>query len=242
MALFRLFLLLAVMGGLALLLVQNWSPALPLVFLGMRTRELPLALWLLFSVGAGVFTAVTISSLFQLASYFTPASSPRRPTRATTTSRSSSPPPRRPVAEPTYQAATPPPQPTTEPSRRSTGNDWDEGSNDDWDFDGEPKPKTAPPQDEDLKDSKNYDRTQTPKSGEKSGSVYSYSYREPKNSGVGKTESVYDADYRVITPPYNAEPPTNQTNSTNHSSDDDEDWGFLDEDEDFDDDDNRRRR
>ncbi len=55
-------------------------------------------------------------------------------------------------------------------------------------------------------DSQTYERQQEPKSSSQSGSVYSYSYREPKNTAVGKTESVYDADYRVIIPPY--QPPT----------------------------------
>ena len=46
MAVIRLILLVAVLGGLTLLLVQNWSPALPLVFLGIRTQALPLAIWI----------------------------------------------------------------------------------------------------------------------------------------------------------------------------------------------------
>ena len=38
---------------------------------------------------------------------------------------------------------------------------------------------------------------------------------------MGKTESVYDADYRVITPPYR------ETNTPK----DEEDWGFEDDDD-----------
>ena len=54
-----------------------------------------------------------------------------------------------------------------------------------------------------------------PKTQFQSGSLYSYSYRDPSDSGVGKTESVYnkpsaqDAEYRVLTPPYR--PPAEET-------------------------------
>jgi hypothetical protein len=44
---------------------------------------------------------------------------------------------------------------------------------------------------------------------------------------VGKTESVYDADYRVIIPPYQESGKTQVT--------DDDDWDFF-EDDDFEDD------
>ncbi|MGI0487111.1 hypothetical protein ACN4EK_16845 [Pantanalinema rosaneae CENA516] len=53
-----------------------------------------------------------------------------------------------------------------------------------------------------------YETPQTPKTTSQSGSVYSYGYREPRNSGAGRTEDVQqpervvDADYRVIIPPY----------------------------------------
>ena len=38
---------------------------------------------------------------------------------------------------------------------------------------------------------------------------------------MGKSESVYDADYRVITPPYQG----------THIAKDEEDWGFEDDEE-----------
>jgi hypothetical protein len=80
-------------------------------------------------------------------------------------------------------------------------------------------------------DSTSYEVNQEPKTASKSGSVYSYSYREPSESGVGKTEAVYDANYRVITPPYQKPP----------EPEDDDDWGFED-DEEFDDESESKRR
>lgn len=59
----RLILLLLVVGGLTLLLVQNTRPVLPLRFLGWQTPALPLAIWLLLAVAAGVLTILALSIL-----------------------------------------------------------------------------------------------------------------------------------------------------------------------------------
>ncbi|MEM7714165.1 MAG: LapA family protein, partial [Cyanobacteria bacterium P01_A01_bin.68] len=68
MAVIRLIFLVTVLGGLMLLLAQNWSPAVPLVFLGLQTRPISLAVWMLLSTAAGVFTSLSISSLLKLSS------------------------------------------------------------------------------------------------------------------------------------------------------------------------------
>lgn len=232
MAVIRLFLLLAVLFGLTLLLVQNWSPVLSVVFLGMRTQSLPLAIWILFSTSAGAFTTVFITSLFKLSNYFagqqrqTPLKSP-----ATTASRNST---RR--EEPTQrQKAPPPPDGKTDSRTSNASDDWDNddsGLNDDWDFEEKQEEANNPSsQNTQVRDSNTYVRQQEPKSGSNSDSVYSYSSREPKNSAVGKTESIYDADYRVIVPPHKS-PTTEQA--------EDDDWGF--DDDDFEDKDERSRR
>jgi hypothetical protein len=222
MAVIRLILLVAVLGGLTLLLVQNWSPVLSLVVLGMRTQPLPLAIWILFSTAAGAFTSVSITILLKLSNYLggqqrqasfkSTASSPR--TKAT---RREEPTPR--------PSSSPPPASQTESRRSDEFDDWEtNGKDDDWDFNTKPREAPAPnpkTQTQSVGDSQAYERQQEPKSSSQSGSVYSYSYREPKNTAVGKTESVYDADYRVIIPPY--QPPTN-------NPPDDDDWGFDDDD------------
>ncbi|NJM72057.1 MAG: LapA family protein [Scytonema sp. RU_4_4] len=235
MAVFRLILLVTVLGGLALLLVQNWSPVLPLIFLGMKSKPLPLAIWILFSTAAGAFTTIFVTSLFNLSNYFagqqrqTPLRSPATATRRSQTR----------TEEPTPRPSPPPSDRKTESTQTSDApDDWETNdSTDDWDF--EEKKEQAPTpnsQNTQVRDSSTYERQQEPKSSYKSDSVYSYSYREPKNSGVGKTESVYDADYRVIIPPY--EPPTTPQAQTNQTKDDD--WGFLDDD--FEEEDKRPRR
>jgi hypothetical protein len=96
-------------------------------------------------------------------------------------------------------------------------------SNSDWDWDDRPPERPSPPPPVDrpvdqanyLREDWSYEVDQKPKSGGQSGSAYSYSYRDPDKSGVGKRESVYDADYRVIVPP--------------PASSDDDDFDFDDE-------------
>lgn len=214
MAVIRLTLLVGVLGGLTLLLVQNWSPVLSLVFLGMRTQPLPLAIWILFSIAAGAGTSILISILFKLSNYFveqprqTRFKSPATPPRAETTR----------IQEPTPRPSNPP--------RASTSEDFDDwetgGADNDWDFDEQPQ-ETPNPKTQPFRDAPSYERETEPKTGSQSGSVYSYSYREPKNTAAGKTESVYDADYRVIIPPY--QPPTKDVAADN----DEDDWGFDDD-------------
>jgi hypothetical protein len=47
-----------------------------------------------------------------------------------------------------------------------------------------------------------FERPQKPRASSRSGSTYSYSYRDSDNPAVGRAESVIDAEYRVIIPPY----------------------------------------
>ncbi|BAY45456.1 hypothetical protein SAMD00079811_30590 [Scytonema sp. HK-05] len=236
MAVFRLILLVAVLGGLTLLLVQNWSPVLSLVFLGMKSKPIPLAIWILFSTVAGGLTTVFVTSLFNLSNYF--AGQRRTPLSDQASSRRTSQSQTR-REEPTPRPSPPPSGSKTESTRSSdtSDDDWEtDSSTDDWDFEEKKEAPTPNPQNTQVRDSNTYERQQEPKTSSKSDSVYSYSYREPKNSGVGKTESVYDADYRVIIPPY--QPPTTSQPETNQAENDD--WGFLDDD--FEDEDKRPRR
>lgn len=218
MPVIRIVLLLVVLGGLTLLLAQNWSPVLPLVFLGMRTQALPLAVWILSAVSAGAFTSLLIAGLFKLSNYFA-SGQPRTQRlgvkaaqRSSSTQRSSD-----------ASSANSRPMPETNSTPNDTS-DWDTNpTDDDWDFDEDTDKSRNDPQNT-VRDSTTYEVNTEPKSGSRSGSVYSYSYREPKNSSVGKTEFVYDADYRVIAPPHR------QT----EKAQEDDDWGF-DDDDDFDD-------
>lgn len=197
------------------MLVQNWLPVLPIVFLGMKTQALPLALWILLSVGAGAFTSLLMTGLFKISNlYARPL--PRK--RRNVVSSSSTQP------KEAYHTAASASKPDTDSTSTNAADDWvsDSTDDDDWNLE-EDADKTRSSAQKDLRDSKTYEVSTEPKSGYRSGSAYSYSYREPSNSGVGRTESIYDADYRVIPPPYQQKDPAPKDPD---GKDEDEDWGF----------------
>jgi len=66
-----------------------------------------------------------------------------------------------------------------------------------------------------------YEVPKSPTSEYRSGTIYSYSYRKPENTGVGITESVNDAEYRVIIPPnYEQEEQSGKSAVGDYSSND----------------------
>lgn len=225
MPVIRLFLLLVVLGALILVLTQNWSPVLPLVFLGITTQALPLAMWMLLSVGAGIFSCLFLSSLFRLVSLAPRGKKQSRNVKASPP-RASAP---RPRPDTQYTTKTQPAAQVVEPTSTDVIDDWESNSNnDDWGFEQEPAPPAYQPQ-AGVKDAPGSDNQPNQGRG-----VYSYGSQQPSNSGVGKSESIYDANYRVITPPFQP---------TERSQDDDDDWGFDDDEvEDEPKDDHRPRR
>ena len=56
--------LLVLLAVAAILAIQNWSGAISLMFLGMKTAPLPLSAWILLGVAAGALTSGLISILF----------------------------------------------------------------------------------------------------------------------------------------------------------------------------------
>jgi len=67
----QILLLISILGGGMLLLAQNWSPVLPLVILGSQVAVLPLALWILLFVVAGILTSAILQFLNYLSGRFT---------------------------------------------------------------------------------------------------------------------------------------------------------------------------
>ena len=207
MAVIRLIILVTAIMGLIIILVQNLSPSLPLMFLGMRSQALPLALWILLSITAGIFTSLIITRLLKFATDLNLLAQQPIPKSIPTPQR--------------VRQNTPPPKSSPPPVSQVDDDfdDWDTNRNqDDWDDDSQSEEEISPNQQS---------------SNSRPSSVYSYSSQSPKNTAVGKTESVYDADYRVIIPPY-------QESDKNPATDDD-DWDFF-EDDDFEGDDENKPR
>lgn len=250
----RLTLLIAIAGGLAIFLLQNWDPALPLVFLGIRSLALPLSLWMLAAIVAGAVTAALINVLFKFSGYWALR-------RGTTTATVDD----RPLSDVSADQSTTPRQRYQDPYQDTVSSDrtrYGESSSDrpknqtveeDSDFDFEedeaaatpPQPSASSRQNRPTssnQEDRSYETRQQPKSGYRSGSVYSYSYREQENPAVGRFESIYDAEYRVIIPPH-SNPPSNETveslprrqaqedweDDWENTQTDEDDWGFEDE-------------
>lgn len=227
MPLIRIVLLFLVVGGMALFAISNLSPMLSVVFLGMQSPVLPLSAWMGIAIAAGVLTSLCLQFLSYLQRgistqrFEPPDEDAPSPTRSFRRETYENPPSQ---TQTTYTP--PPPPPSSETPKTSVASDWEERIGEDWDFDGNP-PSTSTRQDFDRSrgtspsNSTNYETKQEPKTGSQTGSVYSYSYREQNQTGVGKADVVYDANYRVITPP--DQKPVEST--------DDEDWGFEDDDD-----------
>ena len=113
------------------------------------------------------------------------------------------------------------------------------GSDDDWGEDDRDLPAGPPVNDVAGANPRDYEAKQEAKSKSWAGSVYSYGYRDPNQSGVGQTESVYDAEYRVLVPPLDPIPKPDRAQAPkNPSVETEDDWG-LDENDVFEDDDHR---
>ena len=110
-----------------------------------------------------------------------------------------------------------------------------QGGEDDWgddrDFPDRPQVNDVP-----GANPRAYEAQQEPKSKSWAGSVYSYGYRDPSQSGVGQTEAVYDAEYRVLVPPGGDIPKPADETPINPLAEAEDDWG-LEEGDEFDDDD-----
>ncbi len=225
-----------------LLLAQNLSPAIPLVFLGSRTQPLSLAVWILLSTAAGALTSLLISSLVKLSSRgvtqqrqpsYEPSNSPRFNKR---TPREKAP------QEKEFKERIYPPSASPQPSdeRDTYDDDWDldRNVNDDWDYEEreyfeEKEYVSANPR-------SNYTKIQSPDSDYEEfpesvsdydgADSYSYDQNDLKDSRVEKTESVYDADYRVIVPPVSQSTTPDTSDNSRNQKQDDEDWDFLEDD------------
>lgn len=227
---FSLGLLLVFVAVIVIFIQQNLSPVLPLTFLGMKTVAFPLSLWILLALAAGFLTAQLVVILLQFplaASQRLQASDRPRKTKANRSADdrlregdrnefSYSNQEKTPTYADSFRAeAKTPPDLRTVPDWQDDTANWvdDDEVEQNWVDDGEPNwvdepvepanksssiPKVTP-----LKT--DYEVPKSPTSEYRSGSIYSYSYRKPENTGVGITESVNDAEYRVIIPPNNDE-------------------------------------
>ena len=230
----RLILSVAVLGTIALLLAQNWSPAVPLVFLGLQTQPIPLAIWMLLGAAAGALTSLLFNGLLQLSNRYIKQQRQTTSYESLNSPRTRKPNPRE--KESSQKNSNPPrvniPEPLDE-LENTEDDDWDldKNANDDWDFEERHyRARDSRSQYTQIQDDRDYeDFPESENDYEPVDSSYSYNKNDLNRSGIGKTESIYDVNYRVIVPPADSST-TSQGDSDSDGKDNDEDWGFLDED------------
>lgn len=191
MVLVRIVTVMGLLLSVIAILIQNQSPTVSLVFLGMRSQPLPLGVWI-----AG---AVLIGALCSLGMFAILSLGPVPPRNARRRAKFQQPPPNNPRSG------------RGEPSNRRGYSDWDDPVATDWygTPNSDPFFEDDPNYFEDERDFEDdplaypdddYDDPTPP--WEKRDSSYSFSYRDPKfASQSSQRESVFDAEYRVITPP-----------------------------------------
>jgi uncharacterized integral membrane protein len=220
----RPLILLLVLGGLCVFVVQNQT-LISLVLLGnIITPKLPLGIWVLLFGTAGLFTTLVGQFLNRLLSSSTSA--------RTYLDEPEPPQPRSPQRKKSPKTTNTTQQQTTRLQESLDSSDWESQSNpdwakpdvnDDWDIENPPQEPTftRPNFERNLTDtqSQSFEAKQEPKTSSRSGSVYSYRYRDDPESDSSKRDQIYDANYRVITPPYSQE-----SQSTNNERTEDEDW------------------
>jgi uncharacterized integral membrane protein len=178
----RMLVLLLIIGSLAILVLQNWSPVLPLVVFGGTTIALPLAVWISLFMGAGVLVSLSL----QLLNY---RPRPQKTARSTAANDPDLPPPP-PQRDIPKAASAPQPQ-----------SDWESsGISEDWTVPKASKPPSRPSR-------LDFEKRSPPETSRPSEPP-----QPPQPSTQTPQNRVYDANFRVIDqPPQPPEPvPTDE--------------------------------
>lgn len=193
----KLIIFLVLLGLVGLFALQNLQVIQLVFFGGILTLKLPVIVWLILFTLAGLLTSLLLQALTS----YPRSSAPQVPPRPTV------PPSPKPQPQPVYKTKDP--------------------IFDDWDLQ-QTSPTPSPPTKEaeipEFPRRKVEEKTPleekipTPPTTLQNETIYPYTYREEEKSAQKATKPVYDADYRVITPPYR--PPDNST----PVDDDSEEW------------------
>lgn len=199
-----------VMGGIALFLLQNQQPVSLVFFGGITILTMPIGVWILIFTAAGVITSLILQLLNTLSRQTTPKKRDFEELKS-----DSSPFPKQTYGDRKKQQ-----------EKRSPPTDYDWANSndmDDWNIEEPPTETTTtkPNFERSLREEsvKPVEVQKQPKSISQKGSVYSYGYREPTDKVSDKTDKVYDANYRVIQPPYRE-----NTEQQTKIDEEEEDW------------------
>ncbi len=193
----KLLIISVFIGSLVIFFLQN-TQVVPLILFGSTIANLPVGILILGSVFSGLLTSFILQLFNQGKTQVSPQFSPEQTNRNTPNySRS-----------PRQSERSSPREERRE--ERNIKNYQEQNIKD--------SPKTQI-QDNINKPISDTETLETKQDTVKKDTVYSYSYRKQKDKGVNKTDDVYDANYRVIVPPYQS----NQEQSLEDKNED-EDW------------------
>ena len=176
--------ILSIALGVSLVFVaQNLTPALPVVFLGMRSPALPVGIWLFLGFTLGAIVSKLMGSILRWSATL------------------QSPPESREAGRPRGDRPIDPPKPppSSTPTERISFTK-SSTSSEDWEQDNPPIQEW---------DNREWDKTSESFQSDSFQSD-SFPVENPPPSPPRRVENVYDTDYRVIIPPYSpmSPPPT----------------------------------
>ncbi|MDJ1175038.1 hypothetical protein [Roseofilum capinflatum] len=181
--------LLGVLGVSLLVVAQNLTPLMPVVFLGGKLPSLPLGIWLFIAFTLGLISSRLITIILQSSKSvrdyrdYTDEPEPRSTQKANRTS-------------------TPPTQRSSRKnffSKSQDSVDSSVDSEDDW------EQASKPPQEWEEERS---NPVTWGNGDQESGNTYRSRPQPPERPTEKPKDTVYDADYRVIIPPYGSPPPS----------------------------------
>lgn len=222
---FRPLIILVLLVVSIIFILQN-QQSLALVFFGTKTIQLSLAVWVLIFTGAGVFTSLLLQFLYR--SFWKtiadqgkvniPPRDPVSPARTQQTVREIFQQKKEPSDFRRFSETIP------SPTDSKINSEWDrENQSREWDLETPPsEPTFIREQRKEVEpnlpqQSSSFEVQQQPKTTSRQGSVYSYSYKEAKPAEGHPPHQVYDANYRIITPP-------DGETSPKPINEEDEDW------------------
>lgn len=199
---FKLLIIVFFLGSLAIFILQN-TQSVSLVLFGFTIATLPVGIAILLSISAGILTSLLLQIINQSRTRKYPQIYPE-PSKKNF--------PNYPPSNPSKNKVRPDSRSSFKPEINS------EQKNDNYDKQNLKNSPTTQIQDNITKSVSDTENVENKENPPKKDTIYSYSYPENKPKEVNKTDNVYDANYRVIVPPYQP----NEDQSLNNENE--EDW------------------
>lgn len=183
---FKLLIIALFLGSLVIFVLQN-TQTISLVLFGSTIATLPVGITILLSICGGILTSFILQLVNQSKTKVYPQVYPEPTNRNF----------------PNYPPSNPPKNKVRPDSRSSFKPEINsEQKNDNYDKQNLKDSPTTQIQDNITKPISDTETIESKPDLPKRDTVYSYSYPRNKPKGVNKIDDVYDANYRVIVPPY----------------------------------------